>query len=135
MRLMPQRIDCSLWSVSTSGGPNIIRRGHHHIDRILRHGALRSVALAHHRQRAVEALALMKTLFAADARHGARMAVRATAQRHLVHHRRASTSQPMVPTSAQVERGIAEYGAVFRLALMQRRVHLVAALAEGLGAA
>ena len=29
MRLMPQRIDCALCVLSASGGPNIIRLGHH----------------------------------------------------------------------------------------------------------
>ena len=74
MRLMPQRIDCALFGLSASGGPNIIRLGHHQ-----RFTASCTIArwavgaLRHHHQQRVEALALVEALLAADAHHRPRI--------------------------------------------------------------
>ena len=89
------------------GGAEHIEHGHHHRSTAswtMAHcAALPSRIIT---STAVEALALMKTLFAADAHHGARIrAVRATAQRHLVHDRRAVDQPADGAHVAQVSAG------------------------------
>src|ERR1039458_6875599 len=119
-----------------------VRRPEHHesgpppsIERLLRHALLRGAALRE-AQHDVVALPLMKTFLSADAHHGPRIgAVGATAQRNLVHDRRAVDQPADGADIGPGRRRIVEYAGILGLARQQLVDQLIAADAESLGGA
>ena len=114
-----------------------VARAEHHdrrpppaVQRILRHGALLRRA-ACQGQHDLEPLALMKTLFLADAHHGARIGpVRAAADGNLVHDRRAIDQPADRPHIGPGQRRVIEDARVFGGAGEQLLEHLLARDAE-----
>ena len=119
----------------------VVRAEHHQrrpppaVERFLRHASLLRRA-ARQRHHDFEALALMEALFLADAHHRARVrAVRAAADRNLIHDRRA-VDQPADRTDVRPgRRRIVEDARVLRGAGEQLLQQLVARHAERFGGA
>src|SRR5437773_6525614 len=118
----------------------VVGRPEHHqarpppaVHRVLHHRFLRIGAVSHHRQQGLEALALMEAFLTADANHRACIRrERATANRHLVHDRRAVHEPADRPHIGPGQRRVVEDRAVFRAATVQCVDHLVARGAERL---
>ena len=102
------------------------------VDGVLHHGLLLGRAAHHHQQRFIS-LALMEGLLLAHAHHRTRIrAIRAAAQRHLIHDGRAVHQPADHAHIGPGERGVVEDRAVLGAARVQRVQHLVAAGAERL---